>query len=96
MQTIPSPTKPPVFDSRPAQAVRVADYLRAHPNATGKEIDAACDTGSVTKVLSVMERLGYGFCRGWRWVPCVNGTHARKVRTYRLVHCPAHTPGLFD
>ena len=31
---------------------RVANFLQNHPDSTGKEIDAACDTGCITKVLS--------------------------------------------
>ena len=48
-------------DSRREQAARVAAYLRATPEgATLRQIDAACDVGSVTKLLSVM-RKDYGF-----------------------------------
>jgi len=80
----------PGVDSRGAQAERVADYLAPHPDATGAELAAACDVGSVTRVLSAMVReLGYGIRTGWRWVPCVNGTKRRRVRTYSLTHRPA-------
>lgn len=46
----------PEADNRPAQAARVADYLEANPHSTQKEIDAACDTGCISKVLSDMPR----------------------------------------
>jgi hypothetical protein len=76
-------------DTREAQALRVADYLAQHPDATGADVAAACDVGSVTRVLSAMCReLGYGIRRGWRWVPCVGGTKRRHVRTYTLTHRP--------
>jgi hypothetical protein len=80
-------------DNRPAQAERVADYLAQHPASTAKEIDAACDTGCVSKVLSDMPRddlpgMGYGLRRGWREVLCASGRYTRKVRTYTLLHRP--------
>ena len=52
MQAAPITTPQP--DTRAAQAARVADYLERHPGATAREIDAACDVGSITKVLSDM------------------------------------------
>ncbi|MBV7458784.1 hypothetical protein C8C94_4863 [Acidovorax sp. 94] len=95
-----APAKPKE-DTRPEQAVRAADYLETHPGATAKEIDAACDVGSVTKVLSDMQRLdlpgmGYGIARDWRQIPCAGGTHVRKVRTYTLLHRPRAQPDLFN
>jgi hypothetical protein len=57
-------------DTRPVQAARVADYLAQHPPSTQKEIDAACDTGCISKVLSVMSSLGYGIGKGRRNVSC--------------------------
>ena len=85
-------------DTRPLQAARVADFLEKHPARTQKEIDAVCDTGCISKVLSDMERIdlygmGYGLVRGWREVPCAGGT--RKVRTYTLLHRPSAQPDLF-
>ena len=77
------------LDTREAQALRVADYLQQHPDATGADLTAACDVGSVTRVLSAMvHELGFGIRRGWRWVPCVCGTKRRRVRTYTLTHRP--------
>jgi hypothetical protein len=63
---------------------------RKPEGSTLTELDAACDLGSPTKVLSVMHReLGYGIGRGpQRRVPCVNGTRSRWVRTYILLHRP--------
>jgi hypothetical protein len=80
-------------DDRPAQAARVADYLETHPNSTQKEIDAVCDTGCISKVLSDMPRpellgMGYGLAYGWRRVLCADGTRTRYVRTYALLHRP--------
>ena len=83
-------------DDRAGQAARVADYLELHPASTGREIDAACDTGSVTKVISVMQKqLGYGIKKGYRYVPCVGGLRTRKERTYSLLYRPQVEPDLF-
>lgn len=95
-----APTKPRE-DTRPEQAVRVADYLAAHPGATAKEIDAACDVGCITKVLSDMPRpdlpgMGYGLFKGGRKVLCAGGSHVRNVRTYTLLHRPKAQPDLFN
>lgn len=92
--TPPSTTKP-LCDTRPAQAARVADYLELHPNSIQKEIDAACDTGCVSKVLSDMAGMGYGLRKGWRSVRCASGTSVRDVRTYALTHRPTAQPDLF-
>lgn len=83
-------------DTRPDQARRVAAFLERHPCATAKEIDAACDTGCITKVLSDMPRMGYGLARDWRDVPCVRGCRTRRVRVYRLLHWPHAVPDLFS
>ncbi|OQW87024.1 MAG: hypothetical protein BWK72_14900 [Rhodoferax ferrireducens] len=82
-------------DNRPAQAARVADYLELHPDSTAKQIDAACDTGCITKVLSDMHGLGYGLRKDWRRVSCAGGNRTREVRTYRLTHRPTAQPDLF-
>lgn len=89
-----SGTKPPI-DTRPAQAARVADFLELHPYSTLKEIDAACDTGSASKVLSDMRLLGYGIARQRRAVSCVGGLHSRTVQTYALTSRPNVQPDLF-
>jgi hypothetical protein len=75
-------------DSRSSQSVRLAYYLERHPESTAKEIDAACDTGCVSKVLSEMRRMGYGLSVGWREVLCASGRYTRQVRTYTLLHRP--------
>jgi hypothetical protein len=68
----------------------MADYMERHPASTGAELAAACDVGSVTKVISAMSlSLGYGIERGSRWVRCVADTKRRRVRTYTLTHRPA-------
>ena len=92
----PGTTKPHQ-DTRRAQVEKVADYLEQHPDSTAKEIDAACDVGSVTKVISDMPGLGYGIGRGWRWceVLCDGGVLSRMVRTYSLTHRPPGKPSLF-
>ncbi len=83
----------PQPDDRPAQAARVADFLEAHPFSTQKEIDAACDTGCISKVLSDMPRpqllgMGYALAYGWRDVLCAAGSRKRQVRTYALLSRP--------
>jgi len=87
----------PQLDTRQAQAERVADYLEQHPASTLKEIDAACDTGCISKVLSAMKKeLGYGVESGRRPVPCVSGSRIRRVRIYTLTYRPSMTqPDLF-
>ena len=83
-------------DDRAGQAARVADYLDQNPASTGREIDAACDTGSVTKVVSVMvKQFGYGIKKGHCYVPCVGGLRTRKVRSYTLLFRPQVKPDLF-
>lgn len=84
------------IDTRPGQAVRVADFLERNPNSTGKEIDAVCDTGCITKVISAMENeLGYVLAKGWRTEPCASGNYTRRVRTYSLLCRPIVQPDLF-
>lgn len=82
-------------DTRPAQAARVAEYLELHPACTQKEIDAMCDTGCISKVLSDMPGLGYGLSKGWREEPCAGGSHTRQVRAYTLLYRPSTQPDLF-
>ncbi|HVL45778.1 MAG TPA: hypothetical protein VM407_13220 [Acidovorax sp.] len=94
------PAAKPREDTRPEQAVRVADFLEKTPASTLKEIDAACDVGSVTKVLSDMQRMdlpgmGYGISKGLRRVLCAGGLHVRDVRTYTLLHRPRARSDLF-
>ena len=86
------PTPKPQLDTHTAQAERVADFLAQHPGSTSKEIDAECDTGCISKVLSAMKKeLGYGIGIGRRPVPCVSGSRFRRVRTYTLTHRPTVT-----
>ena len=91
----------PREDTRPEQAARVADFLERHPASTQKEIDAVCDTGCISKVLSDMERtdlygMGYGLFKDWRKVSCAGGSHTRRARTYTLLHRPKAQPDLFN
>jgi len=82
------PSPDPIRDGHKAQACRAANYLETRPASTVKEIDAACDMGSGTKVLSEMRRMGYGLARGWRWEPRPGGQLPRRVRTYTLLYRP--------
>jgi hypothetical protein len=91
----PANAAKPQADTRPAQAMRVADYLDQHPASTQKEIDAVCDTGCISKVLSDMPSLDYGVSKGWREVVCASGTYTRMVRTYTLLYRPRTQPDLF-
>jgi hypothetical protein len=78
-------------DTRPEQAQRVADFLEKYPASTAKEIDAVCDTGCISKVISDMcspNGLGYKIEKGWRTVDCAGGGHSRSVRTYTLISRP--------
>ena len=86
----------PITDTRPAQAARVADYLERHPGATAKQIDAAADVGSITKVLSDMPRLGYGLAKDRRGDLFLGGSKTRHVATDRLLHRPEAQPDLFN
>ena len=96
-----SPARPEA-DTRAAQAVRVADFLERFPARTLKEIDAVCDTGCISKVLSDMPKpelqgMGYGLAYGWREVQCAAGVGTRRVRTYALLCRPQRKqPDLFD
>ena len=85
----------PQADTRPAQAVRVANHLEQYPASTQKEIDAVCDTGCISKVLSDMPWLGYGIGKDWRDVTCADGKRTRLVRTYTLLYRPRTQPDLF-
>jgi hypothetical protein len=74
--------------------------LERHPASTLKEIDAVCDTGCISKVLSDMPRtdlpgMGYGLAYGWRTVLCASGSRTRPARTYSLLHRPLSQPDLF-
>lgn len=76
-------------DTRPAQADRVAAFLEQHPASTAKEIDAACDAGCISKVLSAMvKQFRYGLAKSYRDVACVGGLRTRKVRSYSLLFRP--------
>ncbi len=88
-------TNTPQPDTRPAQAERVADFLELHPDSTAKQIDAACDAGSITKVISDMPGMGYGVRKGRRSVTCASGNTTRNVHTYALMHRPTTQPDLF-
>ena len=78
----------PQLDTRHAQFERVADYLEANPGSTLKQIDAACDLGSPTKVISEMRRTGYGLRITWQYEACVRGSKLRQVNAYDLLARP--------
>lgn len=90
-----TPEKPQA-DTRPAQADRVAAFLEQHPASTAKEIDAVCDTGCISKVLSAMvKQFRYGLGKDYRDVACVGGLRTRQVRSYSLLFRPHVEPDLF-
>lgn len=94
LDVLPLAKLPP--DDRAGQASRVADYLEQNPDSTLKEIDKACDTGCVSKVLSAMvKQLGYGIKKSRREVPCAGGLRTRQVRSYSLIFRPHVEPDLF-
>lgn len=93
--TVKQTSGKPLADNRPEQAARVADFLESHPASTLKEIDAVCDTGCISKVLSDMPGMGYGIAKNWRFVSCITGAHRRQVRTYALLFRPTAQAGLF-
>jgi hypothetical protein len=86
------------LDRREAQVARIDQFLDSHPWATLKEVDAACDAGSVSKVISHMRKvLGYVLAVGRREVLCADGHKVRRVRTYALVSRPTGAqPDLFE
>lgn len=91
-----STTTRPVLDTHPEQAKRVADYLEAHPASSAKKIDAACDTGCITKVLSAMRKeLGYRLSHSTDLALCANGAKSRYVRLYTLLARPSECRDLF-
>lgn len=92
---MPATSPAPQGDTRPEQAARVADHLEQRPARTQKEIDAVCDTGCISKVLSDMPGLGYGIGKGWRDVTFAGGKRTRLVRTYTLLYRPRTQPDLF-
>jgi hypothetical protein len=81
-------------DDRKKQMKRVADFLEANPESTSKEIDAVCDPGCTSKVLSDMPPAGYGLAKGWRTCTSKQG-FARQLRTYTLTYRPNQQPDLF-
>lgn len=85
-------------DSRAAQIKRVAAYLAATPGATINDIGAACDTGSTTKVLSVMRRCGYGLRREMHYMAISGSGHQRRSARYWLTAWPVNAAqgDLFD
>lgn len=82
-------------DSRAAQIERVAAFLERNPGATLRQIEAACDTGSVTKVLSVMRHpsTGYVIKRERRMTPCNNWRNGRRLACYWLIARPSAAQG---
>lgn len=82
-------------DSRAAQIERVAAFLERNPGATLRQIESACDTGSVTKVISVMRHpsSGYLIKRERTNQPCNNWRNARRVARYWLLARPPIAQG---
>ena len=82
-----------VADTREAQCARAADFLETRPHgATRRELDAACDAGCMTKVLSDMPRLGYVLRKGWGRERCADGSLSRRARVYELLSRPDTAP----
>ena len=82
-----------MVDTREAQCARVADFLEARPGgATRRELDAVCDAGCMTKVLSDMPRLGYVMRKGWGRERCADGSLSRRARVYELLSRPDTAP----
>lgn len=92
--TSSGPPRPVTVDTREAQCARVADFLEARPSgATRRELDAACDAGCMTKVLSDMPRMGYTLHKGWGRERCAAGALTRsRVRVYVLLSRPDAAP----
>lgn len=88
------PPRPATMDTRKAQCARVADFLETRPGgATRRELEAACDAGCTTKVISEMPRLGYALHKGWGRERCAAGTLTRsRVRVYVLLSRPDAAP----
>ena len=87
------PTAAPglVRDTRAEQADRVAQLCERHPGLwfTLKQLDAACDLGSPSKVISAMRNeLGYGVAKDERRITCADGKRYRRLRTYRVTERP--------
>lgn len=84
------------LDSRADQARRVADFLELRPGSSAKAIDAATDCGSITKVLSDMQRsLGYELSKRDQTVFRSDGTR-RRMRVYFLRSRPGSQADLFE
>ncbi len=87
------------MDDRPGQILRVADFMEQHPEGvTIPQIDAACDTGSTTKLVSDMrKKMGYLIRAERIKVPCVNDTKLRPRNKYILLSRPTNAqPDLFE
>ena len=87
------PARRPFVDTREAQCFRVADFLETRPEgATRRELDAACDAGCMTKVISEMQRIGYVLNKKWGPERRAFGNPSRPVRVYVLVSRPDTQP----
>lgn len=81
----------PPTDTRTAQMWRAGRFMSTKPDgSTLQELQAACDLGSSSKVLSDMSRAGFGIAKSWRLVSCAGGKHRRRVRVYVLTSWPDH------
>lgn len=84
-------------DTRADQVERVAAFLELNPGATVQDINAACDPGSATKVLSVMRRLGFVLRREWHRSARKGGRSTRRAARYWLMSRPQRAQGeLFE
>lgn len=89
---IANPTKPTQLplDTRLHQASRAADFMALHPDGvTARQLNEACDVGSVTKLISVMRKeMGYSIRVARTNITCNGDAYTRRVALYILVSRP--------
>jgi hypothetical protein len=80
------------IDDRVGQAFRVAKFMELNPKGvTIPQIQAACDPGSATKLLSVMRKeFGYVITKKLNYEICLGGTKRRERPLFVLVSRPAN------
>ena len=83
------PARPHVGSVRERECARVAAFLDTRAGgATRRELDAACDVGCMTKVLSDMLVLGYVLRKQRGHELRSDGVSWRRVRVYVLIARP--------
>jgi hypothetical protein len=84
---------PPTNDSHFLESLRIEAALEANPEGlTRKQVEALTDTPSVTKAISMMNRVfGYVVHGEWRHHGLrANGKVTGRYRLYKLVAKPTH------